>query len=80
MLAALHRLPIEQVLRQIAIDLKPDPTYVSRKTLGSRRWHVLTDRRDFEIPTKASRWYDMCNKRGAEAIDPTLQLLCASFV
>jgi hypothetical protein len=37
MRAALQRLPIEQVLRKIAIQLKPDPTYVSRKNLGSRR-------------------------------------------
>ena len=79
-LAALHRLPIEQVLRQLAIDLKPDSTYVSRKNPGSRRWHVLTDRGDFEIPTTASRWFDMRNRRGGEAIDLTLHLLGASFV
>jgi hypothetical protein len=36
-LTALHRSAIEQVLRQLALDLKPDPTYASRKNFGSRQ-------------------------------------------
>ena len=80
LLAGLRRLPSEQVLRQVAIHLKPDPTYVSRKNLGSRRWHVLTDRGDFEILTTASLWYDTREKRGGGAIDLAMHLLGVSFV
>ena len=80
MLAGLRQLPSEHVLRQVATHLKPDPTYVSRKNLGSRRWHVLTERGDFEILTTASLWYDTREKRGGGAIDLAMHLLGVSFV
>jgi len=53
-LAALRRMHSEQVLRRLAIHVKPDLTYVPRKNLGSRRWHVFTQRGNFEIVTTAS--------------------------
>jgi len=80
MLAALRRLSSEQVLRQVEIHLKSDPTYVSRKNLGSRRWHALTERGDFEILTTASLWYDTREKRGGGAIALAMHLLGVSFV
>jgi len=80
LLGALRRLPSEHVLRQVATHLKPDPTYVSRKNLGSRRWHVLTERGNFEILTTASLWYDTREKRGGGAIDLAMHLLGVSFV
>jgi hypothetical protein len=80
LLAALRRLPSEHVLRQVATHLKPDPTYVSCKNLWSRRWHVLTERGDFEILTTASLWYDTREKRGGGAINLAMHLLGVSFV
>ena len=81
MLAALRRIPSEQVLRQLAIHMKPDQTYVPRKNLGSRRWHVLTERGDFEILTAARLWFDTRERRGGgSAIDLAMHLLGVSFV
>ena len=80
-LAALRRIPSEQVLRRLAIHMKPDPTYVPRKNLGTRRWHVLTDRGDFEILTSGRLWFDMRERRGGgSAIDLAMHLLGVSFV
>ena len=81
MLAALRRIPSEQVLRQLAIHMKPDQTYVPRKNLGSRRWHVLAERGDFEILTAARLWFDTRERRGGgSAIDLAMHLLGVSFV
>ena len=44
-------MPSELVLRQLSIQVKADSTFVPRKSRESRRWHVLTDRGDFEILT-----------------------------
>ncbi len=44
MLERLRRMPSDQVLRRLAIHLKPDRIYVPRKTPESRRWHLLAER------------------------------------
>ena len=80
MLAPLRRMQSEQVLRRLAMHVKPDPTFVPRKNLGSRRWHVLTQRGDFEIVTTASLWYDTREKFGGGAIGLAMHLLGVSFV
>ena len=80
LLAALRRMQSEQVLRRLAMHVKPDPTFVPRKNLGNRRWHVLTQRGDFEIVTTASLWYDTREKFGGGAIDLAMHLLGVSFV
>ena len=80
LLAALRRMQSEQVLRRLAMHVKPDPTFVPRKNLGNRRWHVLTQRGDFEIVTTASLWYDIREKFGGGAIDLAMHLLGVSFV
>ena len=81
MLEQLRRMPSDQVLRRLAIHLKPDRTYVPRKTLESRRWHLLTERGDFEILTTGSRWFDTRERRGGgSAIDLAMHLLGVSFV
>ena len=81
MLAQLRRMPSDQVLRRLSIHLKPDRTYVPRKALDSRRWHLLTERGDFEILTTGSRWFDTRERRGGgSAIDLAMHLLGVSFV
>ena len=81
MLAVLRRMPAAQVLQRVAIHLKTDPTYVPRKSRGSRRWHVLTVRGDFEILTTGCRWFDTRERHGAaSAIDLAMHLLGLSFV
>jgi hypothetical protein len=81
MLEQLRRMPSAQVLRRLAIHLKPDRTYVPRKTPDSRRWHLLTERGDFEILTTGSRWFDTRERRGGgSAIDLVMHLLGVSFV
>jgi hypothetical protein len=81
MLDQLRTMPSDQVLRRLAIHLKPDRTYVPRKTPGSRRWHLLTERGDFEILTTGSKWFDTHERRGGgSAIDLAIHLLGVSFV
>ena len=81
MLATLRQMPATVVLRQVAIHLKSDPTYIPRKNPARRRWHVLTDRGDFEILTTGCKWLDTRERRGgASAIDLTMHLLGVSFV
>ncbi|HEY1891516.1 MAG TPA: hypothetical protein VGG63_13970 [Steroidobacteraceae bacterium] len=81
MLEQLRRMPSDQVLRRLAIHLKPDRTYVPRKTPESRRWHLLTERGDFEILTTGSRWFDTRERLGGgSAIDLAMHLLGVSFV
>lgn len=81
LLEQLRRMPSDQVLRRLAIHLKPDRTYVPRKTPESRRWHLLTERGDFEILTTGSKWFDTRERRGGgSAIDLAMHLLGVSFV
>lgn len=80
-LEQLRRMPSDQVLRRLAIHLKPDRTYVPRKTPESRRWHLLTERGAFEILTTGSRWFDTRERSGGgSAIDLAMHLLGVSFV
>ena len=80
MLARLRRMPSERVLRQLSIQVKADSTFVPRKSRESRRWHVLTDRGDFEILTTGRLWFDTRERRGGGAIDLAIHLLGVSFV
>ena len=74
-------MPSELVLRQLSIQVKADSTFVPRKSRESRRWHVLTDRRDFEILTTGRLWFDTRERRGGgSAIDLAMHLLGVSFV
>ena len=81
MLATLRQMPATMVLRQVAIHLKSDPTYIPRKNPASQRWHVLTHRGDFEILTTGCKWLNTRERRGgASAIDLAMHLLGVSFV
>ena len=70
----------ELVLRQLSIQVKADSLFVPRKSRESRRWHVLTDRGDFEILTTGCLWFDTRERRGGSAIDLAMHLLGVSFV
>jgi hypothetical protein len=77
LLARLRRMPAKMVLQQLAIHLKSDPTYLPHKNPASRRWHVLTDRGDFEILTTGCKWLDT----ESAAVAPARSTLrCASWV
>jgi hypothetical protein len=81
MLGELRRMPAEEVLRGLAIQMKADTTYVPRKNPASRRWHVLTERGDFEILTTGHKWFDTHeNRGGASAVDLAMHLLGVPFV
>jgi len=80
-LARLRDLPSEVALRRLALDLKPDRTFIPLKDARSRRWHARTTRGDFEILTTGPRWYDTrARKGGAGAIDLAMHLLGLPFV
>jgi hypothetical protein len=78
----LRDIPSDEVLRLIAINYKADPTYVPVKDPRSRRWHVRTDRGEFEILTTGpAKWFDTrAKKGGGGAIDLTMHLLQLSFM
>ena len=73
-------MPSERVLRQLSIQVKADSTGLPRKSRESRRWHVLTDRGQFEILTTGRLWFDTRERRGGSAIDLAMHLLGISFV
>jgi len=80
-LAQLRSLPAEAVLRRIALGMKPDSDYLPIKNSGSRRWHVYTDRGDFEILTTGPKWYDTRARRGGGgAIDLAMHVLGLAFI
>ena len=81
LLARLRGMPSEAALALLAIDIKADPTYEPTKDAGSRRWHVLTARGDFEVLTTGVKWYDTrARKGGGGAIDLAIHVLGLSFV
>jgi hypothetical protein len=74
-------MPSEAVLAHLAIELKPDATFVPVKDGRSRRWHAHTVRGDFEILTTGPKWYDTrARKGGGGAIDLAMHVLGLSFV
>lgn len=80
-LARLRDLPSEAVLACLAMQIKPDPTFVPVKDAGSRRWQALTTQGDFEILTTGPKWYDTrARKGGGGAIDLAMHVLGLSFV
>ena len=81
LLASLRDLPSEAVLAYLAVELKPDPTFVPIKDAGSRRWYAHTAHGDFEILTTGPKWYDTrARKGGGGAIDLAMHVLGLSFV
>ena len=81
LLDRLRDMPSEAVLAHLAIELKPDSTFVPVKDTGSRRWHAHTARGDFEILTTGPKWYDTrARKGGGGAIDLAMHVLGLSFV
>jgi len=80
-LKRLRALPSEVALGDLALDLKPDRTFVPLKDAGSRRWHAHTTLGDFEIITTGPKWYDTrARKGGGGAIDLAMHVLGLSFV
>ncbi|MFI4867510.1 MAG: hypothetical protein ACHQDB_10480 [Steroidobacterales bacterium] len=80
-LERLRDLPSEAVLAHLAMQIKPDPTFIPVKDAGSRRWHAFTTQGDFEILTTGPKWYDTrARKGGGGAIDLTMHVLGLSFV
>lgn len=74
-------MPSELVLRRLSIQVKADSTFLPRKSRESRRWHVLTNRGDFEILTTERLWFDTRERRGGDsAVYLAMQLLGNSFV
>lgn len=79
-LADLRNIPLQEVIDNLAICCKPDPTYRPLKDPSSRRWHVFTVSGDFEILTTQSKWYDTrAQKGGGGAIDLAMHLLHVPF-
>jgi hypothetical protein len=80
-LAWLRAFPADLVLARVATEIKPDRTFRPKKDSASRRWHVLTERGDFEILTTGPKWYDTRARRGGGgAVDLTMHLLGLGFV
>jgi len=68
-------------LASLATHIKADSTFVPFKDARTQRWHVHTERGDFEILTTGSKWYDTRARRGGGgAIDLAMHLCDLSFV
>jgi hypothetical protein len=71
----------EDALASLATLVKSDRTFVPIRDPRTRRWHVCTQRGDFEILTTGSKWYDTRERTGGVgAIDLAMHLLGLSFV
>jgi len=74
-------MPSEAALASVATMVKPDASFVPTKDARTRRWHVCTERGDYEIVTTGSKWYDTrARAGGGGAIDLTMHILGLSFV
>jgi hypothetical protein len=68
------------VSARLAMEIKPDRTFIPVKDADSRRCHVHTTQGDFEILTTGLKWYDTrARKGGGGAIDLAMHLLGLSF-
>ena len=80
-LSRLQQMSGADALALLALHLKADPTYQPLKDPRSRRWHIRTERGEFEILTTGPKWYDTrARKGGGGAIDLTMHVRVASFV
>jgi hypothetical protein len=81
MLRDLRALSSVDALASLATVVKSDTTFVPTKDPRSQRWHVHTERGDFEILTTGPNWYDTrARTGGGGAIDLAMHLLGLSFV
>lgn len=77
----LRVLQIEIALEAIATMVKADPAFIPKKDARTRRWHIHTERGDYEILTTGCKWYDTRPRvGGGGAIDLTMHILGLSFV
>lgn len=80
-LTRLRQMPAGDALALLATHVKSDATYRPIKDDQSQRWHLSTDRGDFEIVTTGPKWYDTRARHGGGgAIDLAMYLLDVSFV
>jgi hypothetical protein len=71
----------EEALTAIALIVKPDVTFIPAKDPRTCRWHVHTERGDYEILTTGAKWYDTRARiGGGGAIDLTMHVLCLPFI
>jgi hypothetical protein len=81
MLSDLRALSSMDVLASLATLVKSDTTFVPIKDPRTQRWHVHTERGDFELLTTGPKWYDTRARIGGSgAIDLAMHLLGLSFV
>lgn len=74
-------MPSEVALASIAAMVKSDVTFVPTKDPRTHRWHVCTERGDYEILTTGSKWFDTrARTGGGGAIDLAMHILDLSFV
>jgi hypothetical protein len=74
-------MPMSDALNRLSARVKPDTTYLPLKDGHSRRWHLSTERGEFEILVTRNKWYDTrAQLGGGGAIDLAMHLLGLSFV
>ena len=80
-LKRLREMPSEVALVAISTTAKVDRTFAPVKDPRTRRWHVYTERGDYEILTTDCKWYDTRTKiGGGGAIDLAMHVLGLPFV
>ena len=76
----LRELEIEIAIEAIATMVKADPAFIPTKDERTRRWHVHTERGDYEILPTGCEWYDTrARVGGGGAIDLTMHILGPIF-